>query len=87
MNEALKNMITTMFSKKEIGGKHTPEERLINSKTKLLQKKEYREFEREYKELINAQIILRMQKRTGKGSDGHINLNPRKLREMHEMIR
>ena len=86
MNGALKAIITTMLSKRYIGGKHTPEERLLNSKTRLLQKEEYRDFERGYKEMINMQMILRIQKRTGKGSDWHISLNPRRLKEVYEMI-
>ena len=86
MNGALKAIITVMLSKKCIGGKHTPEEKLINSKTKWLQKEDYRDFEKGYRKLINNQSILRTKKRTGKGSDWHISLNPRKLKELNEMI-
>ena len=87
MNLVLKDIIITMLSKKYIGGKHTPEEKLLNSKTKWLQKEDYRNFEKEYNVLINNQSILRTKKRTGKGSDWHIALNPRKLKELYEMIR
>ena len=34
MNEALKAILQTMLSKRIIGGKHTPEEKLIRSKIK-----------------------------------------------------
>jgi len=86
MNGALKAIITFMLSKKYIGGKHTPEEKLINSKTKWLQKEDLNNFKKEYRNIINGQLILRMKKRTGKGSDWHISLNPRKLKELNEMI-
>jgi len=86
MNGALKAIITFMLSKKYIGGRHTLEEKLVNSKTKWMQKGDYRNFEKEYRELINNQSILRKKKRTGKGSDWHISLNPRRLKELNEMI-
>ena len=85
MNGTLKAMITFMLSKKYIGGKHFPEEKLIKSRTKWLQKEKLKEFNQEYKELLNNVIILRKKKRTGKGSDWHISLNPRKLKEAYEM--
>lgn len=86
MNGALKDLIIFMLNRRYIGGKHTLEERLINSKTKWLRKEDYRYFEKEYRELINNQSILRVKKRTGKGSDWHISLNPRRLKELNEMI-
>jgi hypothetical protein len=87
MNSALKAIITLMLNKKIIGGKHTPEEKLFRSKTKWLQKEEYHEFEKEYHDMLNNQMILRIKKRTGKGSDWHISLAPRKLKELYEMIK
>jgi len=87
MNPALKAIITIMLSKKIIGSKHTPEDKLIKSKTQWLSKEEYNEFDKEYRKAINEQLILKIKKRTGKGSDWHISLNPRKLKELYEMIR
>jgi len=86
MNRALKAILTAMLSKKYIGGKHTPEEKILNSKTKWLQRNEYNNFKKEYQKTVNGRIILRIKKRTGKGSDWHISLNPKKLKEMYEMI-
>lgn len=82
MNGALKAVISFMLNKKYIGARHTPEEKLIISKTKWLQKEDYRDFKKECKSLINDQIIIRVKKKTGKGSDWHISLNPRKLKEL-----
>jgi len=75
-----------MLNKKIIGGKHIPEEKMIRNKTKWLQKEEYNEFDKEYRDAVNNQFILKLKKRTGKGSDWHISLNPRKLKELYEMI-
>jgi len=87
MNPSLKAIISLMLNKKIIGGKHIPEEKMLKSKTKWLQKEEYNEFEKEYRDTINNQLILKIKKRTGKGSDWHVSLNPRKLKELYEMIR
>lgn len=87
MNEALKAILQTMLSKRCIGGKHTPEEKLIRSKTKWLEADKAREFEKEYKQIVNEGIILRSKKMTGKGSDWHVSLNPRTLRELYDKLR
>ena len=70
-----------------MGGKHTPEEKLIKSKTKWLEADKVREFEKEYKQIVNEGIILRSKKMTGKGSDWHVSLNPRTLKELYEKLR
>jgi hypothetical protein len=87
MNPSLKAVFTAMLSKRIIGGKHIPEETMVNSKTKWLQKEELKQFETEYRDALNAQLLLRIKKRTGKGSDWHISLNPRKLKDVYELIR
>lgn len=84
MNRALKALLTTMLNKKYIGGRHTPEEKLVNSKTKWLQREELVEFGMEYRQALNEWLIIRLLKRTGKGSDWHVSLNPRKLKEIYE---
>lgn len=87
MNGALKSVIIFMLNKKYIGGKHTPEDKLILSKTKWLQKYERREFEKEYQKLVNSGFILKTKKKTGKGSGWHISLNPRNLKELYVIIK
>jgi len=86
MNRALRAVLVVLLNKRYIGWKHTPEDKLIKSKTKWLEKKEHKDFEKEYKKLINKDLILRLKKRTGKGSDWHISLNPRKLKEIYRKI-
>ncbi|KYK25415.1 hypothetical protein AYK26_06115 [Euryarchaeota archaeon SM23-78] len=72
----------TMLNQRIIGGKHTPENKIIKSKTKWLDKKEKKEFQKEYKELIKQGVMIRVKKRTGKGSDWHISLNSKKVNEV-----
>ena len=87
MNASLKAILVQLLNKKYIGGKHTPEDKLVKSKIKWIDKNERKQFEREYKSMINGEYILRLKKRTGKGSDWHISINPRRLREIYEMLR
>ncbi|MFH1073211.1 MAG: hypothetical protein V1743_07325 [Nanoarchaeota archaeon] len=87
MNAALKAVLATMLNKHYIGGKHIPEDKIVKSKTQWLQKHELDEFETEYKQAVNSELFIRLKKRTGKGSDWHISLNPRKLKEIYEMIK
>lgn len=86
MNKALRAILISMLSKRIIGGCHTPESKLIISKIKWLNKEETRQFEEEYKEIINNQIIIRLKKRTKKSSDWHISINPRKIKELNEIL-
>lgn len=86
MNKVLRAALLFLLNKKYIGGRHTPEDKLIKSKTKWFDKKENKEFEKEYKQIINEGIILRLRKRTGKGYDWHVCLNPKKLKELNEML-
>ncbi|MBU4242232.1 MAG: hypothetical protein KKF52_03295 [Nanoarchaeota archaeon] len=86
MNKALKTIIIVMLSKRYIGNKHTPENKFLNSKIKWLQANEIKEFKEQYKKVINAKIILRVKKKTEKGSNWHISLNPRKLKELYGII-
>lgn len=71
----------------KIGKKHTPEDKLIISKTKWIDTKAEKGFKKEYKRMLNEGFILRLKKRTGKGSNWHISLNPKKLKELYEMLK
>jgi len=82
----IKAIIRLLLNRRYIGARHTPEEKLIVYRTKWLNKQELKEFEIQYRMAINAEIIMRYKKRTGKGTGWHISLNPRKLKEAYEMI-
>jgi len=86
MNKVLMAILVFLLNKRYIGSRHTPEKALIKSKTKWIDTKTKKDFNKEYKNMINEGFILRMKKRTGKGSDWHICLNPRKLKELIEVL-
>lgn len=86
MDDALRALLRSMLNKRCIGNKHTPEEKIVNSKTKWLKKEELREFERGYKALINENAIIRTRKKTGKGTGWHISLNPRCLNFIYRLL-
>lgn len=85
-NKIIRSVLVFLLNHRYIGGKHTPEDKLIKSKTKWLPAEERKEFRKEYKRLINERHIIRSKKRTGKGFDWHISLNPRKLKEIYNLI-
>ena len=84
MNKALTACLTFLVNKRYIRGKHFPEKILIKSRTKWLTKKEVREFNKEYKK-INPYLI-RLKKRTRKGSSWHISINPKCLPEIEKIL-
>lgn len=86
MNRGTKAILTFLLNKRYVGGKHFPLEKLFTSRTKYLPKDEQRECEVELYGFIRIGYIIQLKKRTGKGSEWHISLNPRNLREIYEMI-
>jgi hydroxymethylpyrimidine/phosphomethylpyrimidine kinase len=86
MNKAIRALLTTLLNQKKIGSSHIPEHKLITAKTQWLNKEEKKEFEKEYKQLKNEQILLCSKKRTEKGFDWHISLNPKRLKEVYEQL-
>jgi len=76
-----------MLHNRIIGEKHSPEQLLIKSKIKHLNKNEQKEFYEEYEIMVQKQYFIRLKKRTGKGSDWHVSLNPEKISELEEEIR
>jgi hypothetical protein len=86
MDSALKDLVLCLRNSRVFGGKHTPEHKLLRSISKYLTKTERKEFQKGYKILVNKNIILRTKKMTGEESDWHISLNPRKTKEIGEII-
>lgn len=87
MNENLKDVIKTMFRKRIIGAKHSPEEKLLQSKIRYSNKNEQKIFYEEYKTLLQKKYFIRLKKRTGRGSEYHISLNPEMFEEIHNIMR
>jgi hypothetical protein len=86
VNGALRAIILHMLNKRYIGNKHLPEDLIVKRKIKWLSNKDVSEFESEYKKMINEGFIIKLKKRSGKGSDWHLSLNPRKLDELKTLI-
>ncbi|MBI2147653.1 hypothetical protein HYU19_04210 [Candidatus Woesearchaeota archaeon] len=85
----LKRLILSKLIRGNIwGGKHTPlnfikrgiPEHYRNSH------KGQKTFAEVLKELNNEELIILTLKRTGKGSDEHISLNPRKVYEIRQLL-
>ena len=70
------------------GGKHTPIDFVKNGIPDHYQNthKGRKIVERVVKELANDEWIVVMTKKTGKGSDDHISLNPRKVSEIKQYL-
>jgi len=84
MNKALRSVLSFLVNQKCIGGKHFPEDVLIKSRTRWLQKQEVREFKKEYKKIKH--LLITLKKRTGKGSGWHISINPKCLSKIKELL-
>ena len=83
MNEALKSLFFTLMNQKCFGGKHTPEKKIVASKIKWLDADERKCFEKEYKKAVNEGLLIKLKKRTKKGSDWHISINTRMKKELN----
>lgn len=86
MEKSTIRLLKDLYVRRYIGGKHLPEKTALLPVTKWLNKQEYRAFEKEYRQLISEEYLIRLKKRTGKGSDWHISLNPRLLRQITDVI-
>ena len=76
-----------MHNQKCIGGKHTPEKLLFKKLKNIHDKKLRKAIEKQWKELEECGYIIRMKKRTKKGMDFHVCLNPKTVFIIREMIR
>ncbi len=89
MSSNIKKIIILKLIRSNIwGGKHTPLDYAIKGipeHTRNTQKGN-REIKKTIKELINENWVHMMMKRTGKGYDHHISLNPKKIKEIKQFI-
>ena len=70
------------------GGKHTPLDFVIKGVPEHYRNthKGRKAIERVLKELTNYEWIVIVTKRTGRGSDDHVSLNPRKISEIKQFL-
>jgi len=88
-SEKIKQFILRSLMKKgKFGGAHTPVDNITHQLPDevLNDKKGQKSIEKALKELVNLGWVLVMKKRTGKGSDLHISINPRSIKEIHEYL-
>lgn len=85
LSDATKAVLSYLLNKR-LFQRHKPEDKILRFKIRWLSKEERKIFEKEYACLIQEEIILKEKKQTGKGTDWHIRLNPRKLKEALELI-
>jgi hypothetical protein len=86
MNAGLIRIIIALRNRNVIGHKHFPERLAIVSKIKRLPKQEQKEILAQYNELVNKGYFWRLMKKTGKGSEWHVSINPEMLKEIEELI-
>ena len=70
------------------GGKHTPLDFVIKGVPEHYRNthKGKKAVEKALKELTNDEWIIILSKRTGRGSDDHVSLNPRKISEIKQFL-
>lgn len=87
MKDAFKATILEFLLKKEcIGGVHTPLGR-VKSCIELHSKRDKKAFEQALDELVKCAWVIASSKRTGKGTDIHLSINPRALVEIKTFLR
>lgn len=79
-------ILRELMKKGKFGGAHTPLENVTSNLPDefLHNKKGQKEIDKAVKTLVNLGWVLVMKKRTGKGADLHISINPRKTKEIGE---
>jgi hypothetical protein len=87
MNNLLLDLLDRMLKRRIIGAKHIPENLMIKPKLKLIDNHSRKEFYHEYNTLIKQNYFIRLKKRTGKGSEYHISLNPEMIEEISELLK
>ena len=87
--DILKKLILQKLIRGNIwGGKHTPFDFALNGIPEHYRNthKGKKVIEKALKDLTNKEWIIILMKRTGKGSDEHISLNPRKVSEIKQFL-
>ena len=86
INDEIKKMLKTLYMRKCIGGAHMPEEILLKRVKRIKNKKLRKEIGKQWKELEYYRYIKRMKKRTKKGMDFHVCLNPKAVFEIEQWL-
>lgn len=87
--DVLKKLILQKLIRANVwGGKHTPFDFVIKGVPEHYRNthKGKKAVEKALKELTNVEWIIILAKRTGRGSDDHVSLNPRKVSEIKQFL-
>lgn len=87
--DTLKKLILQKLVRANVwGGKHTPLDFVRKGIPEHYRNthKGMKKLEKALKDLVNDEWILIQDKRTGKGSDEHVSLNPRKVGEIRQFL-
>ena len=69
-----------------IGSKHAPERLMFRFALKHFGRDVQKTFYADYTVLLNKDYFVKLKKRTGKGTEYHISLNPEMIEELKELI-
>jgi hypothetical protein len=86
INKEVNAMLKKLYIRKCIGRAHMPEEILLKKVKRIKNKKYRKKIEKQWKELENCKYIIRMKKRTKKGMDFHVCLNPKVVFEIEQWL-
>lgn len=89
IKKAKEFILRELIKRRKIGGAHTPLDYVTKNLPDgfLREKKAQKIIEKAVKELVNAGMVIIQQKRTGKGSDLHISINPRYWKEIGSFLK
>lgn len=80
--EECKSILRRLLNKRRIGGKHTEEKNVLRW-LKNLPPKRQKQAKEDYEQCVKEGLILRMKKTNQK----HVSLNPKKLKEIYELVK
>lgn len=87
--DVLKKLVLQKLVRANIlGGKHTPLDFVVKGIPEHYRNTHQgkKVVEKTLKELVNDEWIIILAKRTGKGSEDHVSLNPRKMSEIKQFL-
>ncbi len=88
VNNIKKVVLRELLKKRTIGGKHTPLDNITKNLPDefLHDKSGKKQISEAVKELVNTNFVILLVKKTGKGSDVHISINPRAISEISAFL-
>lgn len=88
MEEVKLVLLNKLVRSRTWGGKHLPINLLIRGLPTIFRASQQgkKAIDKTIKELEREQLIILSEKRTGKGYDTHISLNPRKVAEIQALL-